>query len=295
MRPLPLQVLDKMIEKGLIEAPSQEVEVKIRFPNNSHIPPPVLAFKEVSFAYDGDKDNLLLKNMDFGIDMDSRIVLVGPNGAGKSTLQKVRTPLVTPNCCTPLSLLYSLSVTTYSGVIVRPSSLLFVAAHGWRTGCDTGYGCKARQTPDCSVQPAQVRTAAVLFSFPLQLCRDGIIISLCLTSPQSPTRCSRTDVAFCALISEEILDVEMSPLDWIGKEFPEPRTDVTEWRKRLGRYGISGKAQTRPIDTMSDGQKTQLVFAWLAQQNPHLLLFDEPTNHLDMESIDGLAVSLHAR
>jgi ATP-binding cassette subfamily F protein 2 len=27
--------------------------------------------------------------MEFGIDMDSRIVLVGPNGAGKSTLQKL--------------------------------------------------------------------------------------------------------------------------------------------------------------------------------------------------------------
>ena len=79
-----------MIEKGLIEKPAPEPVVKIQFPNNSHIPPPVMAFKEVSFAYDHDKSNLLLKDMEFGIDMDSRIVLVGPNGAGKSTLQKVK-------------------------------------------------------------------------------------------------------------------------------------------------------------------------------------------------------------
>jgi ATP-binding cassette subfamily F protein 2 len=88
--------------------------------------------------------------------------------------------------------------------------------------------------------------------------------------------------------SEEILDLEATPIDWMMSQFPEPRKDISEWRKAVGRYGISGKAQTRAIKTMSDGQKTQLVFAWLAQQHPHLLLFDEPTNHLDMESIDGV-------
>jgi len=44
---------------------------------------------------------------------------------------------------------------------------------------------------------------------------------------------------------------------------------------------------------MSDGQKSQLIFCWLAQKTPHLLLFDEPTNHLDMESIDSLAEAIN--
>lgn len=123
--------------------------------------------------------------------------------------------------------------------------------------------------------------------------------------------------------SEECLDDKKTPLDFMMDEFPVPKVENTEWRKRysglycricflvcvcvcagvwiqpihvavlvvmvsrLGRYGVSGKSQTRKIGTLSDGQKTQLVFCWLAQQNPHLLLFDEPTNHLDMESIDG--------
>ena len=56
---------------------------------------------------------------------------------------------------------------------------------------------------------------------------------------------------------------------------------------------MSGKTQTRQIGTLSDGQRTQLVFCWLAQKNPHMLLFDEPTNHLDMESIDGLAKAIN--
>lgn len=32
---------------------------------------------------------LIYKNLEFGIDLDSRIALVGPNGAGKSTLLKL--------------------------------------------------------------------------------------------------------------------------------------------------------------------------------------------------------------
>lgn len=221
-----VQILDKMIEKGLIEKPMAEVQVRIRFPNNSHIPPPVCAFKEVSFAYDGDKSNLLLRNMEFGIDMDSRIVLVGPNGAGKSTLQKVR-------------------------------------AKSW-------------------INPFRQ----------LKHTLSGLQLMVGELSPTLGTiqKHGKLQIARYNQHSEEILNVKMTPIDWIASEFPVPKVETTEWRKRLGRYGITGKAQTRLIETMSDGQKTQLVFAWLANQNPHLLLFDEPTNHLDMESIDGLAV-----
>merc|ERR1712158_125197 len=62
-----------------------------------------------------------------------------------------------------------------------------------------------------------------------------------------------------------------------------------EMRKVIGRYGITGKAQTAPIKQLSDGQKCRVVFAWLSWQMPHMLLLDEPTNHLDMETIDALA------
>merc|ERR1711935_413186 len=93
--------------------------------------------------------------------------------------------------------------------------------------------------------------------------------------------------------SEEVLDDKMTPLDWMAQEFPTPRVDPSEWRKQLGRAGISGKCQVRKIETMSDGQKTRLVFAWLIRQNPHMLLFDEPTNHLDMECIDALAEGIN--
>ena len=53
-----------------------------------HLPPPVLAFHDVSFRYPGCEP--LYSNVNLGVDLDSRIALVGPNGAGKTTLVKVR-------------------------------------------------------------------------------------------------------------------------------------------------------------------------------------------------------------
>jgi len=151
---------------------------------------------------------LSTKNLEFGIDLDSRIVLVGPNGAGKSTLLKLM-----------------------DGTLIPTSG--FVQKH------------------------------------------------------------SHLRIAKYNQHSNEVLDGELSPLEYMRKEFPHFNLDISEWRMRLGKHGISGKAQTKKIATMSDGEKSQLVFCWLAQKSPHLLLFDEPTNHLDMESIDALAEAIN--
>ena len=44
---------------------------------------------------------------------------------------------------------------------------------------------------------------------------------------------------------------------------------------------------------LSDGQKSSVVLAKMAKENPHILFLDEPTNHLDMESIDSLAKAIN--
>lgn len=75
------KVLDKMVRGGLTEKPEVEKQLNFRFPDPGELPPPVLAFHDVSFAYPNCQP--LYTSVNVGVDLDSRIALVGPNGAGK--------------------------------------------------------------------------------------------------------------------------------------------------------------------------------------------------------------------
>lgn len=77
----------------------------------------------------------------------------------------------------------------------------------------------------------------------------------------------------------DLLNVEMSPLEFMMQQFPED-VEVPSHRAALGKFGVRGEQQLQKIKNLSDGQRSRVVFAWLARQNPSLLLLDEPTNHL---------------
>jgi ATP-binding cassette subfamily F protein 2 len=211
------KIIDKMIEAGLTKEPKPDPKYRFEFPKSGKLPLPVMAFKEVGFAWTGRKEDYLYNKLEFGVDLDSRIALVGPNGAGKSTLLKLMTGDVRPT-----------------------------------TGDVQKHG--------------QLR------------------------------------ISYYNQHSEEQLDLAKSPIEFLMSEFPDgiitesgkkKQPEFEEWRSVCGRFGIRGSYQTEPMETMSDGLKTRVVFCLLALQAPHILLLDEPTNHLDMHCIDSLADAIN--
>ena len=78
----------------LIKRPREYV-VAFEFEAVSKLNPPVMEVKDIHFRY-GPTMPWLFKNVNFGIDMESRICIVGPNGSGKSTMIKLITGALNP-------------------------------------------------------------------------------------------------------------------------------------------------------------------------------------------------------
>lgn len=90
------KTMNKMIAGGLTEKVLSDKTVQFYFPSCGTIPPPVIMVQNVSFKY-SESGPLIYRNLEFGVDLDSRIALVGPNGAGKSTLLKLLSGEVVPS------------------------------------------------------------------------------------------------------------------------------------------------------------------------------------------------------
>ncbi|CAH9085961.1 unnamed protein product [Cuscuta epithymum] len=80
-----IKALDRM---GHVDEVFNDPDYKFEFPSPDDRPgAPIISFSDASFGYPGGP--ILFKNLNFGIDLDSRVAMVGPNGIGKSTILKL--------------------------------------------------------------------------------------------------------------------------------------------------------------------------------------------------------------
>lgn len=202
------KILDKMEADGLIQPVVPDKVFSFRFPEVEKLPPPVLAFDDMSFSYSGNPEDNLYEHLDIGIDMDSRVAIVGPNGIGKSTLLNLFQGKLTPQ----------------AGRVIKHTHI--------KLGVYSQH-------------------------------------------------------------SAEQLDLTKTPLEFVRDRFSHISQDYQYWRGQLGRYGLTGEGQTSQMATLSEGQRSRVVFALLALEAPNLILLDEPTNGLDLGTIDSLADAIN--
>lgn len=88
----------------------------------------------------------------------------------------------------------------------------------------------------------------------------------------------RVKVGYFSQDTAESLDLSLTPLATLENIMGGQEHTL---RGILARYLIDANHCTRPISTLSGGQKTRLRFCLLFAAKNDLLLLDEPTNHLD--------------
>lgn len=66
------KIIDKMEAAGLVEQVVTPKQLRFNFEDVKKLPPPIIAFSDVAFSYSGQKKDYLYRDLNFGIDMDSR-------------------------------------------------------------------------------------------------------------------------------------------------------------------------------------------------------------------------------
>ncbi|ETO20236.1 hypothetical protein RFI_16981, partial [Reticulomyxa filosa] len=250
------KILEKMeAEAELLEPPLAGKALKFEFPDVGRLEDYVCRMTNVQFKYP-NMDHMLLKNVTFQLDMDSRIGMIGANGVGKSTLVKLIMDKVQP----------------LEGECLRNRQAriaLFTQYHMDQLNLEQSaieFICERFADDDLLKRE---KDKVLCFAFLLFV----IIIAIA--------------IAIAVVIFVIIINIASCRLH-------RYITQVQYVRRQLGRFQLTGQQHTQEMKYLSGGQKSRVAFCVATWSMPHFLIMDEPTNHLDMETIDSLTEAIKA-
>ncbi len=89
----------------------------------------------------------------------------------------------------------------------------------------------------------------------------------------------------------DIINGEERLYEWV--QAFDPKKDLDEIRKALGRMLFNGEEQEKSIKNISGGEKHRMMLSKMMLESPNFLILDEPTNHLDLEAIISLGEAMY--
>lgn len=88
------------------------------------------------------------------------------------------------------------------------------------------------------------------------------------------------------------LDLDLPPMEAV--RVPHKELVDLERRNLLASFGLIGEVVTKPLKTLSGGERNRTLLAYLSALDPNFLIMDEPTNHLDLWSREALETAFKA-
>lgn len=215
-----------------------------------------IVFSHVFFSY-GTLP--VLTNVSFTCGPADRLVVVGPNGIGKSTLLALAAGRLQPDSGTIAG--PTLSATQLVPPIHRPAATRSAPGVPLASRPPLAGDRESRTVAQLiDAATSGTRGLAALFDFLTEhLARD--------TSPRDEAEYDRV---LAAMITRDAWTID------------------TRLEQTLEALDLGGLDRSRPLDSLSPGQRARLRLALTLVDRPEALVLDEPTNHLDADGREYL-------
>ena len=205
----------------------------------------------------------ILAGVTFSLEEGDRLAIVGVNGSGKSTLLKMISGEY-PHDEGEIYIARNKSL----GMLHQDDAFNIIGSDG--ESADPAPGGPEKNSPIdgtvlgqmYAVFPDLCRAEARLADLQARL--DG-------AEPEDTETLNRLSAEYTALNNRYIRD---------GGLYFKSRC-----RSILTNLGFGEDVWSRPVSSMSGGQRTRLALARLLSREPDILILDEPTNHLDLDTM----------